>query len=124
MLTAPLPVDPCLDVDLAEERLHDSLRRAGWTDRQLLWRATLTARAVVWLNHLRAAGLPFDREARVMREAQREVGNRKTELTTWVDPEDAELLAAVNGPDRRIPHRGGLPDWMLTPPAGWLVETT
>ena len=120
-----LPVDPCMDVDSAEEELHASLRRGGWADLRLFWTATLLARAVVWINHCRAAGVNCPYELRVMAMLRREISARKDEILVDADlarhPLAGWELVELEHPRRPI---GGIPDWMLTPPIGWRLEDT
>lgn len=132
---AAMPRDPILDADYAEELLHASLRRHGWydgpdsdghvglgADRQLYWVSSMLARAVVWVNHLRLAGLPSTRELHICGVLRDAVAARKTQLLAGQDPAYAEFeeqITAQAGPEKR---RNRLPEWLADPPPGWSTE--
>lgn len=124
-MIAPLPPEPrspTYDVDHAEEQLHGFLRRAGITSRDALWCATLTARATVWLTHLRRAGLSSRYAETLLQLATREVRVRVLRhqiAHPWTRADQrAELCAQLH----LIDHNH-LPPELTRPPDGWSVET-
>lgn len=119
----PEPRQPCRDPDEAEEVLHSFLRRQGITDRGCLWCATLTARATVWLVHLRAVGESSRYAETLLQLAKREVRVRVLRHQIAHPWTRADRRAELEHQLYPIDH-AHLPFDVTRPPDGWLAEDT